>query len=251
MPHLASRLSIAALLLCVAPVSASGLLIDDFTSNGGVIDPAIGLVSPGATGPTNKLFTGLGTNAIGNRTTSLEVASPGVPSGGDAYVEPTGLGAALFYNSGLAPGVFSSHSISWAAGNFDLLTAVGVSSPGEMFFKLDFGENNFPRTATQLFEVAVLSSGGTALYSTTVASNALAGSTNFSTLLTYQSGAFDSTNVSIRLKADLAFAGGNNQVEFTGVSVVPEPSTFALLLAAVFCAFLGMCTRRQFGKKTR
>lgn len=244
MPYLASRLSFAALLLCVAPVSASGLLIDDFTSNGGVSDPAIGLVSPGATGPTNKLFTGLGTNAIGDRTTFLEVVSPGVPSGGDAYVEPTGLGAALFYNSGLAPGVFSSHSISWAAGNFDLLTAVGVSSPGEMFFKLDFGENNFPRTATQLFEVTVFSAGGSALYSATVASNALI-SSNFTTLLTYQSGVFNATNVSIRLKADLAFAGGNNQVEFTGVSVVPEPSTYAFLVVSAACALLYGRLRRQ------
>jgi len=221
----------AFLFLCVVQASASGLLIDNFTSNGGVIDPAIGLVSPGATGPTNKLFTGLGTNAIGDRTTTLEVTG-GVPSGGDAYVEPTGLGAALFYNSGLAPGVFSSHSISWAAGNFDLLTAVGVSSPGEMFFKLDFGENNFPRTATQLFEVTVFSDGGNALYSATVASNALAGSTNFSTLLSC-------------LKADLAFAGGNNQVEFTGVSVVPEPSTYAFLVVSAACSLLYGRLRRR------
>jgi len=232
MPRLTPCLSLLAAVLFAASRSfASELLIDNFTSNGGVSEPLIALM-PGATGPTNKLFTGLGTNAIGDRTTSLEVPA-GVPSGGDAYVEPNVLGAALFfYNSGLALGVSSSHSISWAAGNFDLLTAVGVSSPDEIFFRLDFGENNFPLTAEQVFNVHVSSAGGNAFYSGTVASNALAGSSNFSTLLSHQSGAFNTNNLSIVLKADLAFAGGNNQLEFTGVSVVPEPSTVALLGAA-------------------
>jgi hypothetical protein len=119
-----------------------------------------------------------------------------------------------------------------------------------MFFKLDFGENNFPRTATQLFEVSVFSLGGTALYSATVTSNALV-SANFTTLLSYQSGSFDSNNLSIRLKADLAFAGGNNQVEFAGVSVVPEPSTFAFLVLSAVCALVCVRFSRRLDRKTR
>jgi hypothetical protein len=127
------------------------------------------------------------------------------------------------------------------------LTAVGVLSPGEMFFKLDFGENNFPLSATQIFEISVTSAGGSALYSATVASNALAGSTDFSTLLSYQSGTFDAIDVSILLRTDLPFAGPNNQFELTGVSVVPEPTTFALLASAVLLWTLVVRRRRKSG----
>ncbi|MBU6328260.1 MAG: hypothetical protein KGQ89_11555, partial [Verrucomicrobia bacterium] len=225
MSQLTRCILLVGVLLSMAHRAAAGtLLIDNFLTNGVVTQPSLGLESAGAMGPTNKFFTALGTNAIGNRTTILEAVSPGVPVGGYAYVEPTGAGTALFYNSGLAGGQYSTHSILWSAGNFDLLTAVGVSSPDQMFFRLDFGENNFPLTATQPFEVSVSSAGGSALYSAIVNSNDLAASTNFSVFLNHQSGTFNEIDVSILLKANLAFAGGNNQVVFSGVSVVPEPS---------------------------
>ncbi|MFM8657560.1 MAG: hypothetical protein ACKOD5_10590, partial [Chthoniobacterales bacterium] len=73
----------------------------------------------------------------------------------------------------------------------------------------------------------------------------------FTTLLSYQSGVFNATNVSIRLKADLAFAGGNNQVEFAGVSVVPEPSTSMLLCVFAASVPAYACFRRLLARKTR
>lgn len=231
---------VVALSLLLFGARAYAVLIDDFSSNGTNGSTKSISISPSSPGPTNFVYTGLGATAIGNRTTTL-FATSGVPPAGEAFIETKeGSGTAAVYNYG-SSSFASTHQISWALTNFDLLSAVGVATPGEISFKLSFEVgNSFMYTPTQTFGVRVAGTGGEGFYSAVVSSNDI-GSLEF-TLLSFssQSGSFDATSVTnIQFTTDLPFAGSVTQFEFTEVSAVPEPSTAALLgLAAAAVSFV-------------
>ena len=234
------------LVLFVSPASGTEVLIDDFLTNGSVSIPSID-ISSGSPGPTNRAYTGLGTNAIGDRTTILS-APDGVSAGNYAYVESTGGGTALFYNIGSTASNYSRHQISWALGGFNLLSAVGAGQAQDVFFQVGFGSDNFMTTASQVFNIYVTSPGGEGVYSVLINSNQVDPQVGFTNSFTFtgQSGDLDATDVStIRLEADLPFTGEFTQFKLTGVSVVPEPSTFALFGVSALAAALFSWRRRK------
>lgn len=222
---------IAVLPVFVSTAFAAEVLIDNFTSNGPESELVSIFISDTLPGPTNFAYTGLGATAIGDRATLLS-ALDGIPGGNEAYIDTdTSVGGvALIYNFGSGVAAGSSHQISWTVSNFDLLSAVGVTLPDELFFKLSFIGVTQMRTESQVFNMSVFSASGSGLYTTVVNSNEIVDLDIKLMSLASTAGTFDAAAVTgISFDVDLPFAGGSTTFEITEISVVPEPSTIALL----------------------
>jgi hypothetical protein len=89
------------------------------------------------------------------------------------------------------------------------------------------------RTESQVFNMSVFSASGSGLYTTVVSSNEISNLDIKLMSLSSTAGTFDAAAVTgISFDVDLPFAGGSTTFEITEISVVPEPSTMALLSVA-------------------